>query len=101
MTERKHFIKAMLFTKLGRGARCVAMNPRRHCEAPQSHPQKEVHQAEKVNGEHVQKLTIYYNCVGVIEIPNISALPEPQVRVQTRKGVVVNYAGAHTTQNAV
>jgi hypothetical protein len=61
----------------------------------------EVHQAEKVDGEHVQRLTVYYNCVGVIEIPDISALPEPEVRVQTRKGVVVSYSGAHTAQNVV
>jgi DNA invertase Pin-like site-specific DNA recombinase len=61
----------------------------------------EVHQAEKVDGEHVQKLTIYYNCVGVIEIPSISALPEPEVRVQTRKGVAVSYSGAYTTQKVV
>jgi len=37
----------------------------------------EVHQAGKVNGVHVQKLTIHYNCVGSIEIPGILPLPEP------------------------
>jgi len=31
----------------------------------------EVHHAEKVDGVHRQKLTIYYNCVGSIEIPEI------------------------------
>ena len=48
----------------------------------------EVHQAEKVDGVSVQKLTIYYNCVGSIEIPDI--LPEPDVLIQTRKGVAVS-----------
>lgn len=49
----------------------------------------EVHHAEKINGEKVQRLTIYYNCVGSIEIPGI--LPEPEVEVHTRQGVSVNY----------
>ena len=26
----------------------------------------EVHQAEKINGEWVQKLTIHYNCIGAL-----------------------------------
>ena len=52
----------------------------------------EVHQAEKIDGEWVQKLTIHYNCVGVIFIPDIFPLPVPDVSVNTRKGVVVNYA---------
>lgn len=44
----------------------------------------EVHQEEKVGGVHVQKLTIHYNCVGSIEIPDLT--------MKTRKGVVVSYA---------
>lgn len=52
----------------------------------------EVHQAEKIDGEWVQKLTIHYNCVGTIFIPDIFPLPAPDVSVNTRKGVVVNYA---------
>jgi hypothetical protein len=49
----------------------------------------EVHQCEKINGVNVQKLTIHYNCVGEIQIPEILALPT--VTVNTRKGVTVNY----------
>ena len=45
----------------------------------------EVHQAEKVDGIHVQKLTIHYNCVGTIEIPGVLPLPEPDILIQTRK----------------
>jgi Site-specific recombinases, DNA invertase Pin homologs len=52
----------------------------------------EVHHAEKVEGMHVQKLTIHYNCVGMIDIPNILPLPEPDVLVKTRKGVAISYA---------
>ncbi|MCY1715323.1 DUF4368 domain-containing protein, partial [Caproiciproducens galactitolivorans] len=54
----------------------------------------EVHQAEKVNGVYVQKLTIHYNCIGSIEIPDVSSLPEPDVLIQTRKGVAVSYSQA-------
>ena len=35
---------------------------------------------------------IHYNCVGTIEIPSALPLPTPDVSVNTRKGVVVNYA---------
>lgn len=52
----------------------------------------EVHQAEKIDGEWVQHLTIHYNCVGAIFIPEVFPLPAPEVSVNTRKGVVVNYA---------
>ena len=50
----------------------------------------EVHQAEKVNGIWEQRLTIHYNCVGVIDIPE--TLPMPDITMNTRKGVFVNYA---------
>lgn len=52
----------------------------------------EVHQAEKINGKWEQRLIIHYNCVGAIFIPDVFPLPAPQVSVNTRKGVVVNYA---------
>ena len=51
----------------------------------------EVHQAEKVNGVHVQHLTIHYNCVGTLEIPQELPLDIPKVLMQTRKGVRVSY----------
>ena len=41
----------------------------------------EVHQAEKINGEWVQKLTIYYNCVGALFIPDTPSMPVPDVTV--------------------
>ena len=52
----------------------------------------EVFNAEKVDGVWEQRLRIHYNCVGVIEIPDLIPLPTPEVSVNTRKGVVVNYA---------
>ncbi len=52
----------------------------------------EVFNAEKVEGVWEQRLRIHYNCVGAIEIPDLIPLPAPEVSVNTRKGVVVNYA---------
>lgn len=51
----------------------------------------EVHQAEKVNGEYLQRLTIHYNCIGSIAIPDVLPLPMPEITVNTRKGVYVSY----------
>ena len=51
----------------------------------------EVFNAEKIDGVWEQRLRIYYNCVGTIEIPTVLPLPIPEVSVNTRKGVVVNY----------
>ena len=50
----------------------------------------EVYNAEKIDGEWVQRLRIHYNCVGKMNIPNEPALPIPAVTVNTRKGVFVS-----------
>ena len=52
----------------------------------------EVFNAEKIDGVWEQRLRIHYNCVGTIEIPKVLPLPIPEESVNTRKGVVVNYA---------
>ncbi len=51
----------------------------------------EVSHAEKVDGVHVQRITIHYNCIGTIDIPAELELPVPDVVVNTRKGVMVAY----------
>lgn len=51
----------------------------------------EVFNAEKINGVWQQRLIIHYNCIGSIEIPDVLPLPAPEVSVNTRKGVIVNY----------
>lgn len=56
----------------------------------------EVHQAEKIDGVWEQKLTIHYNCVGAIFIPDTDSLPIPYVTVNTRRGVFVTYAPQNT-----
>lgn len=59
----------------------------------------EVYQAEKIDGIHVQKLKIHYNCVGSIEIPNVLPLPQPEVLIQTRKGVALSYSQSQQVVN--
>lgn len=54
----------------------------------------EVYHAEKIDGVWEQRLRIHYNCVGEIAIPKMLPLPIPDVTVNTRKGVFVNYAPA-------
>ena len=51
----------------------------------------EVYNAEKIDGEWVQRLRIHYNCVGEMNIPNEPALSIPAVTVNTKKGVFVSY----------
>ena len=59
----------------------------------------EVHQSEKIDGVSMQRLTIYYNCVGVIEIPEKLQLPQPEVFMQTRKGVALSYSHSQNSMN--
>ncbi len=59
----------------------------------------EVYQAEKIYGKKIQKLRIHYNCVGTLEIPDILPLAEPDVQIQTRKGVALNYSFSQKVSN--
>ncbi len=52
----------------------------------------EVYQAEKIDGERVQRIKIHYNCIGDISIPDLEKLPENNVSVHTRQGVDVKFA---------
>ncbi|MEG2619897.1 MAG: DUF4368 domain-containing protein, partial [Oscillospiraceae bacterium] len=52
----------------------------------------EVHQAVKVDGKWVQKLTIRYRCVGMIDVPNLEKAPFKPFELKTRKGVSVRNA---------
>lgn len=51
----------------------------------------EVYHAEIVDGVKTQKITIYYNCIGSIEIPEELPIAAPEITLQTRKGVTVSY----------
>lgn len=52
----------------------------------------EVFHAEKVQGEHRQKVRIHYSCVGTIDIPSLPAIADCSVEMKTRKGEVVTYS---------
>lgn len=54
----------------------------------------EVFPTEKVGGVKTQKLIIYYNCIGSIEIPEDVPIPEPEITMNTRKGVNLEYIPA-------
>ena len=56
----------------------------------------EVHHTEKIDGVKTQKLVIYYNCIGSIEIPDEVPIPEADITMRTRKGVEVTYVPAAT-----
>ena len=61
----------------------------------------DVHQSQRIDGSRVQKLTIHYNFVGSIEIPEVLPLPEPEILIQTRKGVTVsNSQSQRISQNS-
>ena len=51
----------------------------------------EVHQAEDVSGGKRQKIVIHYNCIGAIEIPEETNIPQPEISMETRQGVMVTY----------
>ncbi len=51
----------------------------------------EVYQAEKIDGERVQRIKIHYNCIGDISIPDLEKLPENNVSVHTRQGVDIKF----------
>ena len=49
-----------------------------------------VHQVQGVGKNKMQRLDIYYNFVGVLDMPGIRALPQ-SVTMDTRQGVAVEY----------
>ena len=50
-----------------------------------------VHHAENIKGERMQKIEIFYNCIGVFEAPRLDEMPAPTIRLSTRKGVALSY----------
>lgn len=54
----------------------------------------EVYNAEKIDGVWEQRLRIHYHCVGEITIHKMLPVTIPDVTVNTRKSVFVNYATA-------
>jgi hypothetical protein len=50
-----------------------------------------IHQAERKNGKWIQRIDILYNYVGIVDVPVSKEIPEPEISVDTRKGVAVHY----------
>ncbi|MDR1028031.1 MAG: DUF4368 domain-containing protein, partial [Clostridiales Family XIII bacterium] len=51
-----------------------------------------VHHRQRVDGVDEQKVEIFYNCVGAIEIPDLSKIPQSEILIPTRKGVAISYS---------
>ena len=51
-----------------------------------------VHHRQRVDGMDEQKIEIFYNCVGQVEVPNLKKIPQLEVVVPIRKGVTACYA---------
>ena len=51
----------------------------------------DVYHAEKVEGVKTQRITVYYNCIGVFEIPDWESIPEFDITIKTRKGVELTH----------
>ena len=52
----------------------------------------EVFQAQKEDGVNVQRIKIYYRCIGSVDIPE--AIPALNISMKIRKGVVLNYVSS-------
>lgn len=61
----------------------------------------EVYHTEKIDGVKTQKLVIYYNCIGAIKIPDDIPIPEPDITMETRKGVEVTYVPTAAPATAI
>ena len=52
----------------------------------------EVYHAEKQDGITNQRVVIHYNCIGAFDVPDRRKIPEADIIMETRKGVVLSYA---------
>ena len=48
----------------------------------------------KEDGVTNQRVTIHYNCIGAVEVPDRRKIPERDILLETRKGVALSYAPA-------
>ena len=51
----------------------------------------DVYDREKEDSVTSQRVVIYYNCIGAFVVPDRKDIPEPDILLQTRKGVAVGY----------
>ena len=60
----------------------------------------QVHQAEKADGVWRQRLTIHYNCVGAITLPDAATIQAPHFTMNARQYVYVAYESDTTSPAA-
>ena len=51
-----------------------------------------VHHAENIGGEKVQRVEIFYNCIGEFRAPMLDEIPKARVQMGTGKGVTIGYS---------
>jgi len=59
----------------------------------------DIYHAEKVSGETMQKVTIYYNCIGAFDVPEWESISDIDILMETRKGVAISYSNSQTVVN--
>jgi hypothetical protein len=51
----------------------------------------DVYHAERIDGVISQKVVIHYHCIGAFDVPDWDSIPDFDIYVEPRKGVVMNY----------
>jgi len=51
-----------------------------------------IHHAVRINGSITQNIEVYYNCVGVLDVPTADDIRDKEISLETRKGVVMTYS---------
>lgn len=57
----------------------------------------DVYHAKKADGVKTQEIKIHYHCIGPFDVPDLENIPELQIYMKTRKGVVLNYSQSNQT----
>ena len=51
----------------------------------------DVYHKEKQDGITMQRVTIFYNCIGAFTVPDRRNIPDVDVLIETRRGVALCY----------
>ena len=56
-----------------------------------------IHHRQRIDSVDEQRVEIFYNCVGKIEIPDLKRIPQSEILIPTRKGVALSYSQSQKT----
>ena len=59
-----------------------------------------VHHRVRVDGMDEQRIEIFYNCVGAVNLPDLKHVPQVEVSVPIRKGVTAHYTSSQKSAAA-